>query len=147
MPLFATLLSLLLSMGSSMSDVQQPKLLDEALGSALVKRASGPSHNAGRKALEAQIAKTFGAKYAISSSQYFVVSPDVLWVAASKNIQNQMLERSIGRAHYDGENPGVVLIDFYPQPHGAFVLAMDKGASGRNEKLVAYFVLRHKSST
>lgn len=130
-----------------MSDIQQPSLLDKALGSSLAKQISGSSHNVGKKALDAQVTKIFGSKYVISSSQYFAVSVDVPWVAISKNVQNQMLERSISQAHYGHENPGIVLIDFYPQPHGAFVLAMDKSSSHQGEKLVGYFVLQPKSST
>ena len=129
-----------------MNDVHQPKLLDEALGSNLVKQVSGPSHTVGKKALEAQVAAAFGSKYAIMASHYFSVSTDVPWVAISKNVQNQMLERSINRTHYYKENPGVDLIDFYPQSHGAFVLAMSKNSGRQSERLVGYFVLQRKGA-
>lgn len=129
-----------------MVDVQQPKLLDEALGSSLVEQVSGPSHNVEQKALDAQVTKIFGSKYRIASSRYFAASADVSWVAISKSVQNQMLERSIKRSHYDSEKPGIVLVDFYPQPHGAFVLAMDRNAGRQGERLVGYFVLQAKGS-
>ena len=144
---FAPVIGLLLLMEATMSDVQQPNLLDEALGSNLVKQVSGSSHNVGKKALSAQVIEIFGSKYTISGSHYFAVSADVPWIAISKNVQNQMLERSIHQSHYDKADPGIVLVDFYPQPHGAFVLAMDKGSSRESEKLVGYFVLQPKSST
>ena len=129
-----------------MSTIQQPRSLDEVLGSNLAKQVSGPSHDAGKKALDIQITGIFGSEYMLSSSHFFTVSADVSWIAISRNVENQMSEHSVRRAHYDKENPGVVLVDFYRQPHGAFVLAMDGTRRNQDDKLVGYFILQPKHS-
>ncbi|RYE92528.1 MAG: hypothetical protein EOO77_46670 [Oxalobacteraceae bacterium] len=144
MSILKTVFLLLLSTGYGMTDIQQPKPLDEALGTNLVKQVTGQSRDERNKALDTRVTATFGGKYQIASSRYFSVSTDVTWLAVSKNVQNQMLERSMNRGHYDKENPGILLIDFYPQPHGAFVLAMDANSGKQGHKLVGYFVLKQK---
>jgi hypothetical protein len=129
-----------------MVDVQQPRSLDELVGTSLVKQVPRSVHDMDEVALDTQVAKTFHGKYEIGSSRYFIVSTDVSWAAISKNVQNHMLESSIGRAHYDNEKPGIVLIDYYPQPHGAFVLAMSKESRRRGQRLAGYFVLKPKGA-
>lgn len=127
-----------------MVTIQQPRPLDEALGSTLVKQVAEASHKAGKTTLDALVEKTLGDGYVVESSRYFSVPADVAWIAISKNVQNQMHEHSVARGHYDKEQPGITLLDFYPQPHGAFVLATDKGSGRQGDRLIGYYSLRRK---
>lgn len=78
----------------------------------------------------------------IISAQYYDFSGDVPWVAIAKNVQNQMLEKSIMKAKYEWNNPGYDLVDVYPQKDSAFAVAMYSKHVKNKTKLVGYYVLK-----
>jgi hypothetical protein len=95
-------------------------------------------------AFHKEVTKFLRDKYAIKSGNYYRFRGDVPWVAISKQVQNQMAEKSIQRVLYDWNNPGYDFVDVYPQGDTAFAVAMyAKGNRGKS-KLVGYFVLTAK---
>ena len=44
------------------------------------------------------------------------------WVAISKNVENQMLEKSINRVPFEWTNPDMDFVDVYPQGDSAFAV-------------------------
>lgn len=95
-------------------------------------------------ALVEEVTKFLRGKYAIKSGSYYRFRGDVPWVAISKNVQNQMAEKSIERVIYHWSNPGYDFVDVYPQGDTAFAVGMySKNGPGKS-KLVGYFVLTAK---
>ena len=78
----------------------------------------------------------------IKSSHYYDFSGDVPWVAISKNVQNQMLEKSIPKAKFEWHNPGFDTIDVYQQKDSSFVVALFSKHVSKKTKLVGYYVLK-----
>ena len=94
--------------------------------------------------LHDEVSKYLRDKYTIESGQYFRFSKDVPWVAISKNVQNQMVEKSIQRVFFEWDNPGFDFVDIYPQGNTAFAVAMLSKSGPGKPKFVGYFVLTVK---
>lgn len=95
-------------------------------------------------ALHDELTKYLRDKYTIQSGSYFRFSKDVPWVAISKNVQNQMAEKSIERVVFEWNNPGYDSVDVYPQGKTAFAVAMHSKSGPGKPKFVGYFVLTAK---
>ena len=63
------------------------------------------------------------------------------WVAISKNVENQMLEKSINRVPFEWTNPDMDFVDVYPQGDSAFAVAMYSKTASSKVKVVGYDVL------
>jgi len=96
------------------------------------------------EALRNEVTRFLRGKYRIQSETFYRFRGDVPWVAISKNVQNQMAEKSIQRAIYDWNNPGYDFVDVYPQGDGAFAVAMSAKGDASHGRLVGYFVLSAK---
>jgi len=136
-----------LSTGCTMPDannqnIHVPKSPVETMDTKLAKPAPDAAQLKETKALDAQVSSIFRNGYSVASSNYYHVAANVTWASIEKNVQNEMQEHSISKSRYDGENPGIVLIDFYPQRDGAFVVAMDNTTASKDEKLIGYYVLK-----
>lgn len=94
--------------------------------------------------LHDEVSKYLRGKYTIQSGNYYRFSKDVPWVAISKNVENQMAEKSIPRVFYEWNNPGYDFVDVYPQGNTAFAVAMHSKSGPGKSKLVGYFVLTSK---
>jgi hypothetical protein len=94
--------------------------------------------------LHDEVTKYLRDKYTIQSGNYFRFSKDVPWVAISKNVENQMAEKSIERVFFEWNNPGYDFVDVYPQGNTAFAVAMNSKSGPGKPKLVGYFVLAAK---
>jgi hypothetical protein len=106
-----------------------------------VKAVEASAAAANAKALDAEVTKFLRKKYAIKSATYYSFGAGIPWVAISKNVQNQMREKSVERVIYDWNNPGIDFVDVYPQGDTAFAVAMYTKTSGSKEKFVGYYVL------
>lgn len=95
-------------------------------------------------ALHEELAKFLRDKYAIKSGHYYRFRADVPWVAISKNVQNQMAEKSVQRVIFDWNNPGYDFVDVYPQGDTAFAVAMYSKSGAKKTRLVGYFELTAK---
>jgi hypothetical protein len=93
------------------------------------------------KALDGVVTRYLRGTYKIKSVQYYKFKSDVPWVAISKEVQNQMLEKSVKRSFFDWNEPGIDIIDIYPQGKTAFVIAMDKKALLSKKQFVGYYVV------
>lgn len=139
-PLAAAIIFGLLSSGYTMADTitANPPTGDH------VKVVDVAGATADIQALVEEVTKFLRGNYKIKSASYYRFRGDVPWVAISKNVQNQMAEKSIQRVIYDWNNPGYDFVDVYPQGDAAFAVAMHvKGGPGKS-KLVGYFVLTAK---
>ena len=58
-----------------------------------------------------------------------------------KNVENQMLEKSVHRALFEWNNPGMDFVDVYPQDDRAFAVAMYSKTASSKVKFVGYYVL------
>jgi len=94
------------------------------------------------KALDAEVLQFLRSPYTIESVRYYQFSKEVGMASIFKNVQNQMAEKSIKRATYSWAEPGLDLIDAYPQGKSAFVVAMPKGTQSGAEKFVGYYALK-----
>ncbi len=92
-------------------------------------------------ALNDEVTKYLRDKYSIESGSYYRFSKDVPWVAISKNVQNQMVEKSIRPVFFEWHNPGYDFVDIYPQGKTAFAVAMLSKSGPGKPKFVGYFVL------
>jgi hypothetical protein len=95
------------------------------------------------KKLDADVIEFVRGRYTIVSARYYRIGADVPWVAISKNVQNQMAEKSIKRVMLDWYEPGIDFVETYPQGQegAAVAVAMPKGAKSSAEKIVGYYVL------
>jgi hypothetical protein len=78
---------------------------------ALSRESAGPN----AKALDAEVTKFLRWEYKIKSVIYYQLNGDIPWIAVSKNVQNQMLEKAVKKKVFAWNNPGIDLIDVYPQ--------------------------------
>lgn len=136
-PLVGALFFGFLSSGCSMADTVSaiPPTGDH------VKVVDAAAAGADVKALDAEVTKFLRGKYAIKSATYYTFTGDVPWVAISKNVQNQMAEKSIQRVVYDWNNPGYDFVDVYPQGEAGFAVGMLTTTRAGKAKLVGYYVL------
>jgi hypothetical protein len=106
-----------------------------------VNALSRESAGANGKALDAEVAKFLRREYKIKSVIYYQLNGDIPWIAVSKNVQNQMLEKAVKKKVFAWNNPGIDLIDVYPQKEGAFAVAMYTKTAPDKDKLVGYYLL------
>ena len=101
------------------------------------------------KKLDAELTAFLRNKHAIASARYYRVPADIAWMALTKSVQNQMAEKSIQRIMFDWFEPGLDLVEMYPQgKSGAgFALAMPKGTNPKADKLVGFYVLGAPAGT
>jgi hypothetical protein len=123
--------------GCSMAETITPKPPVENYA----KEVAAASSPALAKALDGVVTKYLRGTYKIKSVQYYKFKSDVPWVAISKEVQNQMLEKSVKRSFFDWNEPGIDIIDVYPQGKTAFVIAMDKKALLAKKQFVGYYVV------
>lgn len=135
----ALLFGLFLS-GSTMSDVIKA---NPPTGEH-VAAVQADNETAEIKNLMEEVTKFVRGKYAIKSGNYYRFRGDVPWVAISKNVQNQMAEKSIKRMLFDWNNPGFDFVDVYPQGDSAFAVAMSSKSSSGKSRLVGYFEMSPK---
>ena len=135
----ALLFGLFLS-GSTMSDV----IKANPPSGEHVKAVQAASETAEIKNLIDEVTKFVRGRYTIKSGDYYRFRGDVPWVAISKNVQNQMAEKSIQRVIYEWNNPGFDFVDVYPQGDSAFAVAMSSKSSSNKSKLVGYFEMLPK---
>jgi hypothetical protein len=124
-----------------MADTVTPTSPVEALGGVYIKLASASADAKHTKGLDGQLLGILGKQYKIKSAHYYKVARDMSWAAISKNVQNQMLEKSISKGQFAWENPGVTFLEVYPQGTSAFAVAMDASTAKSAQKFIGYFVL------
>jgi hypothetical protein len=134
--LAATFLGLAVS-GCSMADTATPKSPDEKYAT-LVDAKSVPD---AAKKLDAEVIKFVRGAYTLKSAHYYRFDADVPWVAITKDVQNQMLKKSVKRIFYEWFEPGYDLIEIYPQGKTAFAVAMDSKTLRGEKNIVGYYVL------
>jgi hypothetical protein len=124
----------MMTWGCGMSDntVFQPKPVDNAKEVA----ASELS-----KKLDAEVAAFLRNKYTVGSARYYSVAGEIPWIAVSKSVQNQMVEKSFKRVMFEWYEPGLDFVEVYPQGKAAFAVAMPKGTKSSSDKLVGFYVL------
>jgi hypothetical protein len=137
----AALIAGLLTTGCNMAETATPASPIEALGAEHIKSAPLPANAKSAAALDDQLLALVGKDYGIKSSQYFKVARDIPWIAIAKNVQNQMLEKSIKKGDFSWEDPGLVFVEVYPQGAAAFAVAMDSNTADAPEKFIGYYVL------
>lgn len=120
-----------------MADTVTPKSPEDKYVTAV---AAGSAPEAAKK-LDADVIKFLRGAYTIKSVHYYRFDPDVPWVAITKDVQNQMLKKSIKRVFYEWFEPGLDLIEVYPQGKTAFAVAMDSKTPPGAESFVGYYVL------
>jgi hypothetical protein len=120
--------------GMAESPVVEPKPLEQ------MKEVSA---SADSKKLDAEVTAFLRDKYTISSARYYQTPGEIPWIAVSKNVQNQMKEKSIERKLFEWYEPGLDFVEVYPQGKngGAFAVAMPKGTKSDAQKLVGFYVL------
>jgi len=100
-----------------------------------------PATEKSRK-LDAEVTEFLRKQYVIASAHYYDVPGEVPWIAVSKTVQNQMLEKSFEPVYFKWYEPGLDFVEVYPQGNGAaFAVAMPKGTKSSAEKLVGFYVL------
>ncbi len=109
--------------------------------SKYVKALDASAAGANASALDDELTKFLRHKYKIESSSYYSFGSDIPWVAISKNVENQMLEKSVHRALFEWNNPGMDFVDVYPQDDRAFAVAMYSKTASSKVKFVGYYVL------
>ena len=100
--------------------------------------------NEATKKLDAEVTAFMRDKYTIGSARYYQIVGEIPWIAVSKNVQNQMAEKSIKRVMFEWYEPGLDFVEVYPQGKQGFALAMLKGTRSNAEKLVGYYTLTAK---
>jgi hypothetical protein len=131
----------LLTTGCSMAETATPTSPIEALGGGYIKAAPAASNAKSVKALDGQVTGLVGKQVKILSATYYKVAKDIPWVAIAKNVQNQMLEKSVEKGKFAWEDPGITFVEVYPQGKGAFAVAMESGSAKSAQKFVGYYVL------
>jgi hypothetical protein len=96
------------------------------------------------KKLDAEVTAFMRDKYTIASAKYYSVAGEIPWIAVSKNVQNQMAEKSIKKVMFEWYEPGLDFIEVYPQGKQAFAVAMPKGTKSSEEKLIGFYTLNAK---
>lgn len=124
-----------------MAETATPTSPVEALGGAHIREVSASGDAKSAKALDGQLLALIGKQYKIKSSHYYKVAKDMPWVAIAKNVQNQMLEKSVKKGQFPWEDPGIVFLDVYPQGTSAFAVAMDSSTAKSSQKFIGYYVL------
>ncbi len=124
-----------------MAETATPTSPVEALGAEYIKAAPASANAASVKALNGQLQALVGKQYKIKSATYYKVAKDIPWIAIAKNVQNQMLEKSVKKGDFPWENPGITYVDVYPQGTSAFALAMDTSSAKKAQKFIGYYVL------
>jgi hypothetical protein len=134
-----TLAILAWSCGMAETRLFQPKPLD---GMKEV-----PASEESRK-LDAETLAFFRDRFSIESARYYQVPGEIPWIAVSKSVQNQMLERSIQRIMFEWYEPGIDFVEIYPQGNNgaAFALAMSKETNLSADKLVGFYILGPSST-
>jgi hypothetical protein len=140
-PFLSVVIAGFLTAGCSMAETVTPVSPIEALGGDYIKSAPASGNAKSVKSLDGQLLALVGKQYKVKSSQYYKVAKDIPWIAISKNVQNQMLEKSIQKADFPWEDPGITFVEIYPQGTGAFAVAMDDSTVDSPEKFISYFVL------
>jgi hypothetical protein len=124
-----------------MAETATPTSPVEALGGDYIKAASATASAKNAKALDSQVLGLVGKHYKIKSAHYYRVAKDMPWVAISKNVQNQMLEKKVNKGQFAWENPGIVFVEVYPQGTSAFAVAMDGSTAKSVQKFIGYYEL------
>lgn len=100
--------------------------------------------NEATKKLDAEVTAFLRDKYTIASAKYYEVAGEIPWIAVSKNVQNQMAEKSVKKVMFEWYEPGLDFIEVYPQGKQAFALAMPKGTKSSADKLIGFYTLTEK---
>lgn len=134
--IFVVLGLAIFSWGCAMAETKvfQPKPLD---GMKEV-----PVSDDSRK-LDAEVIAFLRDSFSIKSARYYKVPDEIPWIAVSKSVQNQMVEKSIQRTMFDWYEPGIDFVEIYPQGNNsnAFAIAMPKETNPSADKLVGFYIL------
>lgn len=94
--------------------------------------------------LDADVIAFSQGQFSIESARYYHAPAKTPWLAVSKSIQNQMAEESFHQKIYEWHEPGIDIIDVYPQGNTAFAVAMPKDRDRSADKLIGFYVLKLK---